>query len=326
MTSHHGSVLRSEDSDDPTEATASRAVVVLTPELIKQMEAEELANRPPNATMSALSDSAVQGYPSDEKPNELGYFDLRYAVGLLHGDGIDCCLVQEPASVYYGSTRMIWDFVLCVPDDKLAAAEALFSNRPNEFEPFRPLPMVSRQYLDGFFPRFKFVGISLFLVILPSRASHLKCCSENIEYSAIGLPYPRLPVYVQSLLDTLNRVDLTDVIDGMNLTPEWGETNLTLDGTVDPDWGRWAADLRASGKAREDQIPNWCRNPPKRRDLWMEASTTESKLKRQGIKRFPGYETKYWRTGQKDPRSRWERLAKEEKTLPPGSMRTLQGE
>lgn len=145
---------------------------------------------------------------------------------------------------------------------------------------------MSSNYLNRYFPRFKFVGIALFFVILPSRACRIQFCEENIEYSAIGLPYPRLSIYVQSLIDTYNTVDLTDIIDGMNLTPEWGGTHLDRDGTVDSSWGRWKANLMGGGKAPESDIPGWCLNPPKRRDLWMQRSTAESKIKRQGVKRI----------------------------------------
>jgi len=40
-------------------------------------------------------------------------------------------------------------------------------------------------------------------------------------------------MYAQSLIDTKNSVDLQDLIDGMNLSEEWGEENLDLEGTTD---------------------------------------------------------------------------------------------
>lgn len=48
-----------------------------------------------------------------------------------------------------------------------------------------------------------------------------------------GAPYPNLEVFAQSLLDTQRLVDLTDLVDGMNLTEEWGEQHLDLDKTSD---------------------------------------------------------------------------------------------
>jgi hypothetical protein len=45
----------------------------------------------------------------------------------------------------------------------------------------------------------------------------------------MGLPYPRLEYLAQSLLETQRWVALEDLVDGMNLTEEWGESNLQLD-------------------------------------------------------------------------------------------------
>jgi hypothetical protein len=37
----------------------------------------------------------------------------------------------------------------------------------------------------------------------------------------MGLPYPTLEIFAQSLPDTNDMVALTDLIDGMNLTEKW---------------------------------------------------------------------------------------------------------
>ncbi|ERF72001.1 hypothetical protein EPUS_09367 [Endocarpon pusillum Z07020] len=87
------------------------------------------------------------------------------------------------------------------------------------------------------YPRFKFVGLALFFILMTSQAwRHLPCTPENIEYSHTGLPYPKLDIFAQSLLDTWTLVDLDHLVDGMNLTLEWGEANLNLDGTIDAEW------------------------------------------------------------------------------------------
>lgn len=59
----------------------------------------------------------------------------------------------------------------------------------------------------------------------------------------MDLPYPKLPIYAQSLPDTMNFVDLEDLIDGMNLTLDWGMENLDPDGIIDGDWDRRKAEL-----------------------------------------------------------------------------------
>lgn len=40
-----------------------------------------------------------------------------------------------------------------------------------------------------------------------------------------GLPFPRLDVLAQSLIEIMEYVDLADLVDGMNLTEEWGLEN-----------------------------------------------------------------------------------------------------
>lgn len=156
--------------------------------------------------------------------------------------------------------------------------------------------------LEDYFPQFKFVGLRLFFILMPSQAHNIFCKAENIEYSQMGLPYPKLHIHAQSLLDTRSFVDLDDLIDGMNLTPEWGEKNLNLEGTINADWGRCKADLTHDGHATEDQIPVWCTCPDSRREIWEMESRDEAKKIRQGHKYLPIYATRFWKRGQKDPR------------------------
>jgi hypothetical protein len=82
----------------------------------------------------------------------------------------------------------------------------------------------------------------------------------------MGLPYPTLPVYAQSLLDGKLGVDLDDLIDGMNLTIECGERNLDLEGTVDAGWIWWKYNLAYDLNSQGDKPP-WYSNPDKRRDI-----------------------------------------------------------
>lgn len=79
-------------------------------------------------------------------------------------------------------------------------------------------------------------GVSLWFTIVPSEDCHIICDASNIEWSQTGLPYPKLEIFAQSLLDTYNEVALTDLIDGMNLTEEWGLHHLDLSGTNDLVW------------------------------------------------------------------------------------------
>jgi hypothetical protein len=52
----------------------------------------------------------------------------------------------------------------------------------------------------------------------------------------MGIPYPKLEVFAQSLLEMNDEVALADLIDGMNLADEWGLENLDLEGMHDISW------------------------------------------------------------------------------------------
>lgn len=52
----------------------------------------------------------------------------------------------------------------------------------------------------------------------------------------MGLPYPTLPVFAQSLLATNDVVGFTDLIDGMDLTSECGAENLDFDSEYAVEW------------------------------------------------------------------------------------------
>ncbi|KAH9874916.1 hypothetical protein J1614_004404 [Plenodomus biglobosus] len=222
----------SESSDDD-----DRSVHVITKEDIDRM----LARPPPtgpNVVISPLGDESVQGYPGDVQPRLYGIREIRVVVEILEGAGIPCCMVSEPALIYYGTKRLMMDWLICVPTEQLDAAAQLFRDKPEQFEPFQPSAMKRAMGIEDYFPRFKFVGLRLFFILMSSQAHDIPCKPENIEYSQMGLPYPKLPIYAQSLLDTRNFIDLVDLIDGMNLTRKWGEENLNLEGTINADWGR----------------------------------------------------------------------------------------
>ena len=148
--------------------------------------------------------------------------------------------------------------------------------------------------IDHHFPRFKFVGLRLFLVILPSHACHVEIGPETVKLSTSGLPYPALPTYAQSLLDTNNEVDLDDLIDGMDLTLKWGEENLQLDGNLDADWIWWKTKLAFEyPDGGNEEKPAWYANPDKRSDIWASKVTVEVKRARQGWKHQEGRTTRF---------------------------------
>lgn len=89
------------------------------------------------------------------------------------------------------------------------------------------------------YPRFQCTVVSIFFQLLPSKDCHFACEPSNIVKCQNGLPYPRLGVYIQSLIDTHDKVALCDIVDGTDVTETWGVESLDLDGTTDVDWAKW---------------------------------------------------------------------------------------
>ena len=123
---------------------------------------------------------------------------------------------------------------MCVPTEKLKDASALLSS-VDTYETYPPRPPGMQSLLHTF-PRFKIRGKAMCFTLIPSDDAHIDCIPANIERSQMDLPYPTLEVFAQSLLDTNDMVALTDLIDGMNLTEQWGLDHLKLDGENDLAW------------------------------------------------------------------------------------------
>lgn len=191
--------------------------------------------------------------------------------------------------------------MICVPTEQLDKAADLIGAEKDRFEPFMPSAMKRARDISHLYPRFKFKGLRLFFTFLASKACHIVCEPQNIEHSDNGIPYPQLHIFAQSLLDSGNFMDLEDLIDGMNLTPEWGEQNLHLDGTIDGDWLRWR---KSSLLGREPTEKELIKNLPERRETWMKSASAEAKKTRQGIKYREGMVTRWRREGDDDPRIR----------------------
>lgn len=72
--------------------------------------------------------------------------------------------------------------------------------------------------------------------IVPSTHKHLQIGCSPVYRSPNGVPYAPLKELVQSFVDIYDLVSLDDIVDGANLTYEWGETHLDLHGTTDVEW------------------------------------------------------------------------------------------
>ncbi|KAK8101375.1 hypothetical protein PG999_011749 [Apiospora kogelbergensis] len=177
-----------------------------------------------------------------------GTVEMLEVVHLLQDAGIPACVVGTHPLGYYGAGRVpiVWE--LCVPQDQLGQAADLFKSEPLSrlYEPWpvnSPIPMD----LLHIFPRFHLKGVHFLFFLVPTSDWLLDCDEAKCEKSPMGLPYPKLEYLAQSLLDTQRLGDLEDLVDGMNLSEEWGEEHLDLNRTCDVAYARWKNEqIRAS--------------------------------------------------------------------------------
>lgn len=108
------------------------------------------------------------------------------------------------------------------------------------------------------------------------------------------------------MIDTRNGVDLSDLIDGMDLSEEWGEESLDLEGDCDLQWAQKRVEaLRAAAPTPEQRATFLDPKPFPRREFWQERASIGSKRRRLGWKYSPEiYATRFRRHGSKDPRLR----------------------
>ncbi|GKZ25928.1 hypothetical protein AbraIFM66951_002463 [Aspergillus brasiliensis] len=227
--------------------------------------------------------------------------EISRVLSILTNAGIPCCFVQEQALIYYGTSRVPRDLVLCIQDGQFEHAVELFTSRKDILEPCGPNPLKSPNLLNHKYPRFKAIGWATFWLLVPGNYCHLIVEHENIEWSLGALPYPKLPVYVQSAIDSKSLLDLEELIDGMDLSEEWGHRELDLEGHTDTKW------LEDRAQAfRDDGVDEMFifvdPTPVLRREIWTHA--IQNKQRRLGWKYSPEtHATRYRKYGSKDPRS-----------------------
>lgn len=127
------------------------------------------------------------------------------------------------------------------------------------------------------YSRFKGKDTDHYFILVPSRDAHIACEPSNFTRSLRGLPYPTLTVFIQSCLDTRDSLQLVDVVDGTNVSEEWGEENLQLEGTNDVAWAR---DLNQRGEDFDGgRFAHWGPFVPdmpwSRREMWQDAVRTK---------------------------------------------------
>ena len=60
--------------------------------------------------ISPLSDESIQGYVGDKVPKWNGVQEIKTVVDILHEAEVLCCMVAEPALIYYGTGRVMTVF------------------------------------------------------------------------------------------------------------------------------------------------------------------------------------------------------------------------
>ncbi|PGG97167.1 hypothetical protein AJ79_09304 [Helicocarpus griseus UAMH5409] len=200
----------------------------------------------------------------------------------LEEHGIPCCLVGIAALVFYGAGRVRDDWEICIPTELVDKAVDLLQSEPytTRYRRVEPWPYCEPFSLIHTYHRFKTRGIKHYFFLVPSIDVHIDCIPSNFTRSLRGLPYPKLNVFIQSCLDTYDMLQLCDVIDGTNVSEEWGEQNLDLEGTNDVQWarekikrgrdfgGKWAfaAAARAGRKSKREMWQSLVRTKEDRLD------------------------------------------------------------
>ncbi|KDB22725.1 hypothetical protein H109_05391 [Trichophyton interdigitale MR816] len=255
---------------------------------------------PQAISMSLTSHTLAIGNPGDVDPS---HEQVTAIVAMLLDSDICCCIVHDYALIYYGARPNARDRVLCVPDAQLEKAVEIFTSNHYILEPSAPFPHRRPGSLDHRYPRFKAVSRTDFWLLLPASYCHFICEPENIEWSQGRLPYPRLHIYAQSLIDTKNRSDLSALVDGMDLSEEWGIEHLDLDGNTDMEWWKNMVKRVGEDSLLENDSMLALYRPVSRLGLWKEFVLT--KASRMSWRQAPeDYATCFRLRNSKDPRTR----------------------
>ena len=95
-----------------------------------------------------------------------------------------------------------------------------------------------------------------------------------------------LDIFAQSLLDTGDLISLTDFVNGMNLSEDWGKETLDLASLSDAAWVQWKHDKIMADRRRktpgEMTDDDYVASGFQRRQIWEE--NTRGKQHRCGVK------------------------------------------
>ncbi|KAK0707152.1 hypothetical protein B0T21DRAFT_298824 [Apiosordaria backusii] len=227
-----------------------------------------------------------------------GTLEMLEVSRVLEENGILCAFCGVSALIYYGAGR---DWDICVPSDLVEKAAAIFKSeeRSNDYFPVAAQPIPWPGSLRHTYHRFRVRNLFLHFNIVPVDDIHLELAPDKIQRSRYGLPYPKLHVLIQSFLDTKDMVSLADVVDGSDVTDEWGQEHLNLEGETDVKWAAWKNKriVACTSTILGGGVPS---RPFKKRDLWKDVVST--KLGRCGWKRpHTLFKTRFRLIGSIDP-------------------------
>ncbi|KAI1389322.1 uncharacterized protein F4822DRAFT_196893 [Hypoxylon trugodes] len=235
-----------------------------------------------------------------------GIIEVLDVIKILEDAGIACCVTGAHALLYYGAKLVPVDWEVCVPNEDFKKASAMFTSNPlsDIYEPWtKILPQV--RSLIHTYPRFTLKGVNFFFFIVPAFEYNIKWESSDLEKSQLGIPFPKLELLARSLLDTQRQLELTNLVDGMDLSEEWGEEHLDLDRTGELEYaGEKNKRLIASHcGSREIPIPKLSEVPKDLRQQWQ--NIVRGKQRRINLE-LPKhlYSTRFRMVGSGDPRLR----------------------
>lgn len=140
-------------------------------------------------------------------------------------------------------------------------------------------------------------------MLVPSEDAHIVISPDNLTRSIRGLPYPKLGVFIQSCLERAEKLELDDVIDGSNVSEQWGEEFLDLEGTNDINWAERMHQKGVEFAKGDRDLERWVffRTVDfSKRELWQEAVRNKGRMR--GLDK-PGsvFLTQYRAIGSSDP-------------------------
>ncbi|KAI9719127.1 MAG: hypothetical protein M1828_006309 [Chrysothrix sp. TS-e1954] len=166
--------------------------------------------------------------PDAEKPfPDQGYGAVRDLIEKLESSDVPCCVIDAAALNYYGCPFVLSDFRICVPTLDFEEAVNIVSTetagvyerlpRKDTWDPTDPVVA---------FARFRRTDRKLEVFIAAALSTHLDVVFKTPDSILVseqsGLPFPRLKHFVQSALDSGENSLADQLVDGMNLTEEWG--------------------------------------------------------------------------------------------------------